>query len=141
MTLHVGTSGYAYKEWKGLFYPKDLPNSRMLRYYGEHFRTVETNSTFRKLPEPAAVQAWAANVPANFRFAIKAPQRITHIKRLKAVDDAVAELFAVANVLKRRLGPVLFQLPPNFKKDIPRLREFLGLLPARRRAAFEFRNP
>src|SRR5438270_9763905 len=110
MTLYVGTSGYAYKEWKGAFYPKDLPNKQMLRHYGGHFRTVEINHTFRKLPEPAAVQAWAAEVSATFRFAIKAPQRITHIKRLKDVGDSVGQLFDIAAVLKRRLGPVLVQL-------------------------------
>ncbi|HEX4591555.1 MAG TPA: DUF72 domain-containing protein [Gemmataceae bacterium] len=140
MNLYVGTSGYAYKEWKGTFYPKNLPNSRMLRYYGEHFVTVEANSTFRAMPEPSTVRSWASEVPAGFKFAIKAPQRITHIKRLKDVGEAVSQLFDIAGVLKNRLGPVLFQLPPNFKKDAPRLRAFLRLLPPRRRVAFEFRH-
>lgn len=140
MNVFVGTSGYSYREWKGSFYPADLPAKRMLRFYGSRFRAVESNSTFRGVPEPAAVKAWAAEVPAGFKFAIKAPQRITHIKRLKDAGDAVAELFDVAAVLKQRLGPVLFQLPPNFKKDVPRLRYFLAVVPPRRRFAFEFRH-
>jgi uncharacterized protein YecE (DUF72 family) len=140
MNLYVGISGYSYKPWKGKFYPKGLPDKQMLRYYGEHFRSVEMNDTFRGLPEPAILQARAADVPASFRFALKAPQRITHSKRLKDVDDLVAQLFKVAGALKKRLGPVLFQLPPNFKKDLPRLRAFLALLPSKSRAAFEFRH-
>jgi uncharacterized protein YecE (DUF72 family) len=140
MNLYVGTSGYSYKEWKGAFYPKDLPAKNMLRYYGEQFRTVEINSTFRGVPEASVLQAWASDVPADFRFALKAPQRITHIKRLKDVSDSVSQLFEVTGALKKRLGPLLFQLPPNFKKDVPRLQAFLALLPARRRVAFEFRH-
>src|SRR5947209_4884259 len=132
MNLYVGTSGYSYKEWKGTFYPNDLPNKQMLRHYGKRFRTVEINSTFRGMPEASVLQGWAADVPAEFRFALKAPQRITHIKRLKDVGDLVSPLFEIAGALKTRLGPLLFQLPPNFKKDAPRLREFLALLPARR---------
>jgi uncharacterized protein YecE (DUF72 family) len=140
MNLYVGTSGYSYKEWKGSFYPKDRPNTQMLRHYGEHFRTVEINSTFRGMPAASVLQGWAGDVPAEFQFAIKAPQRITHIKRLKDVGELVAQLFDVAGVLKGRLGPVLVQLPPNFKKDAPRLRDFLAVLPPRRRVAFEFRQ-
>jgi len=141
MTIYAGTSGYSYQPWKGRFYPKDLPASQMLRYYGEHFPAVETNSTFRKLPDESVVKAWAREVPADFRFAIKAPQRITHFQRLKNSRDSVAELIQTAGLLKQRLGPLLFQLPPNFKKDAQRLREFLALLPRRRRVAFEFRHP
>jgi uncharacterized protein YecE (DUF72 family) len=140
MNLYVGTSGYSYPKWKGAFYPSKLPNKQMLRYYGEQFLAVESNSTFRKMPEPSALQSWAGEVPANFKFALKAPQQITHFRRLKDVGEPVAKLFEVAAVLKKRLGPVLFQLPPNFKKDVPRLRDFLGLLPARHRVAFEFRH-
>jgi uncharacterized protein YecE (DUF72 family) len=141
MNLYVGTSGYSYKPWKGKFYPAKLPDKQMLRYYGEHFRTVEINNTFRGLPEPSAFEAWARDVDSKFRFALKAPQRITHIKRLKDVVDSVSQLFEVAATLKKRLGPVLFQLPPNFKKDVPRLGAFLSLLPPKRRVAFEFRHP
>jgi uncharacterized protein YecE (DUF72 family) len=140
MTLYVGTSGYAYREWKGSFYPTDLPAARMLRYYGGRFPAVESNSTFKSMPTAAAVRAWAAEVPAGFKFAIKAPEQITHRKRLKGVGRLVTQLFVVADVLKRRLGPVLVQLPPNFKKDVPRLRDFLASVPPRRRVAFEFRN-
>ncbi len=140
MELYVGTSGYSYPAWKGKFYPQKLPGKQMLRYYGEHFCTVESNSTFRFLPKTSAVAAWAEAVPAPFRFALKAPQAITHFKRLKDADDSVSQLFAVAEVLKERLGPILFQLPPNFKKDLSVLREFLALLPSKRRVAFEFRH-
>jgi uncharacterized protein YecE (DUF72 family) len=140
MNFYVGTSGYSYKEWKGRFYPKGLPDKQMLRHYGEHFRTVEINYTFRGMPEASVLQAWAGMVPTDFKFVLKAPQQITHRKRLKDAGDSVAQLFDVAGVLNERWGPVLFQLPPNFKKDVPRLREFLALLPSRRRAAFEFRH-
>lgn len=140
MNLFVGTSGYSYPKWKGKFYPKDLPAKQMLHFYAGHFRSVESNSTFRRMPDPDIVEKWAAEVPADFKFALKAPQRITHIKRLKDSDDLVSNLFVVAAILKKRLGPVLFQLPPNFKKDAARLSEFLSLLPKRCRAAFEFRH-
>src|SRR6478609_5897971 len=125
MNLYVGTSGYSYKEWKGTFYPKDLPASGMLRYYGERFRTVEINNTFYRMPKTAVVEAWAAEVPEDFQFVLKAPQRITHMQRLKESDTSVSFLLEVASALKKRLGPLLFQLPPNFKKDVPRLRTFL----------------
>jgi len=141
MKLYVGTSGYSYKEWKGTFYPQDLPARQMLRYYGERFRTVEINNTFYRLPTASVLEAWASEVVGDFKFVLKAPQRITHMRRLKNAADPVSELLEVAAALKRRLGPLLFQLPPNFKKDVPRLREFLALLPSRRRTAFEFRHP
>ena len=140
MNLYVGTSGYSYPEWKGSFYPRDLPARQMLRFYGERFRTVESNYTFRSLPSPSVLAAWMGDVPAGFRFSLKAPQRITHLKRLKDAAGPVAEFLTVANGLKRRLGPLLFQLPPNFKKDVSRLGDLLALLP-RRRAALEFRHP
>ena len=141
MNLYVGTSGFSYKEWKGTFYPKDLPNKQMLRYYGERFRAVEINNTFYRMPEAPALEAWAGEVRADFKFVLKAPQQITHRQRLKDTGDLVSGLLGVARALKKRLGPLLFQLPPNFKKDAPRLRAFLALLPSRRRAAFEFRHP
>jgi len=140
MNFYVGTSGYSYKEWKGKFYPKELSATKMLHYYGEHFRAVEINSTFRALPEPSVLKAWAAEVPEGFKFALKAPQRITHIHRLRNADESVQLLLGAAAVLGERLAPLLFQLPPNFKKDLPRLSEFLALLPPRCRAAFEFRH-
>lgn len=140
MNLHVGTSGYSYKEWKGSFYPKDLPATGMLRYYAERFNTVEINNTFYKAPVASVLEAWAAEVPPNFKFILKAPQKITHIKRLKNAADEVQYLVNTSATLGDRLGPLLFQLPPNMKKDAQRLREFLELLPAERRAAIEFRN-
>jgi uncharacterized protein YecE (DUF72 family) len=141
MKLYAGTSGFSYKQWKGSFYPQGLPDKQMLRYYGEQFRTVEINSTFRGMPKVSVLEAWAGEVPADFRFVLKSPQRITHIKRLREVDDAVANMLDVAGAMKKRLGPLLFQLPPNFKKDVPRLAAFLKLLPKRFRSAFEFRHP
>jgi uncharacterized protein YecE (DUF72 family) len=140
MNLYVGSSGYAYKEWKGKFYPDDLPASRMLSYYAEHFCAVEINGTFRQMPTAASLKAWTPQVPKGFKFVIKAPQRITHIKRLRDVDDTVRELLDATDVLGKHLGPLFFQLPPNFKKDLPRLRDFLSLLPRTTRAAFEFRH-
>jgi uncharacterized protein YecE (DUF72 family) len=140
MDLYVGTSGYSYKEWKGTFYPDDLPDKQMLRYYGERFRSVEINNTFYRMPTASVLEAWAKEVPADFKFVLKASQRITHHQRLKDADDSVSYLLKVAGALKERLGPLLFQLPPFLKKDAPRLREFLALLPSDRRAAFEFRH-
>ena len=141
MNLYVGTSGYAYKEWKGPFYPEDLPDKQMLKYYGERFRSVEINNTFYRMPKESMLETWAAEVPAEFRFVIKAPQQITHIKRLKDVGDSVAYLLKMVGTLKERLGPLLFQLPPHLKKDSTRLREFFVLIPAERRVAVEFRHP
>ena len=141
MTFYLGTSGYSYKEWKGNFYPEDLPDKQMLRFYGGRFRSVEINNTFYRMPKPSVLEAWAGEVPAGFKFALKASQRITHFQRLKDADDSVAYLLKVAAVLNERLGPLLFQLPPNFEKNASRLRDFLALLPSDRRAAFEFRHP
>jgi uncharacterized protein YecE (DUF72 family) len=140
MDLHVGTSGFSYREWKGTFYPKELPNGEMLRYYGERFRAVEINNTFYRMPEAAGLEAWAGQVPADFRFVLKAPQQITHKLKLKDAGELVSHFVEAAGALKDRLGPLLFQLPPHVKKDAARLREFLALLPPCR-AAFEFRHP
>jgi uncharacterized protein YecE (DUF72 family) len=140
MNLYVGTSGYSYKEWKGTFYPEDLPAKQMLHFYGERFRSVEINNTFYRMPKASVLEAWAAEVPAEFKFVLKAPQRITHIQRLKDAGDSVSYLLKVAGELNERLGPLLFQLPPFLRKDVPRLREFLALLPRTGRAAFEFRH-
>jgi uncharacterized protein YecE (DUF72 family) len=140
MDLYVGTSGFSYKEWKGTFYPKDLPAARMLRFYGERFRTVEINSTFQGMPRDSVLEGWAGAVPAGFKFVLKAPKQITHLKRLKDAGDLVSHLVESAGALKKHQGPLLFQLPPTAKKDVPRLRAFLALLPSRQRAAFEFRH-
>jgi uncharacterized protein YecE (DUF72 family) len=140
MNLYIGTSGYSYKEWKGTFYPVDMSAKGMLHYYGERFRTVEINNTFYPMPKASVLEAWAGEVPADFKFVLKALRRITHMQRLKDTGDSVSYLFEVAGVLKERLGPMLFQLLSNLKKDVPRLRGFLALLPPQRRAAFEFRH-
>jgi uncharacterized protein YecE (DUF72 family) len=140
MNLYVGTSGYSYKEWKGSFYPEDLPEKEMLHYYGERFQTVEINNTFYRMPKPAVLEGWAQAVPAGFKFVLKASRRITHLQRLKDADDSVEYLLKVAQALKEKLGPLLFQLPPFLKKDASRLRAFLARLPKSPRAAFEFRH-
>jgi uncharacterized protein YecE (DUF72 family) len=141
MRVLTGTSGYSFKEWKGKFYPDDLPADGMLRYYGTRFPTVEINNTFYRMPKESVVLEWAEQVPDGFRFAIKASQRITHIGRLKDVGSALEYFLRVASALGDKLGPTLFQLPPNFKKDLTRLDDFLKLLPRRWRAAIEFRHP
>jgi len=140
MNLFVGTSGYSYPAWKGSFYPAKLPAKQFLRHYATQFRSVEVNATFRGLPKATTRDAWTAEVPAEFRFVLKSPQQITHIKRLKDVAEPVAAFVEFAAPLKDRLGPLLFQLPPNLKKDAARLRDFLALLPDGTRAAFEFRH-
>jgi uncharacterized protein YecE (DUF72 family) len=140
VNLYVGTSGFSYKEWKGSFYPEDLSEKEMLRSYSERFRTVEINNTFYRMPRADLLEHWAEEVPANFKFVLKAPQRITHMQRLKDSEDSVAYFLKVAGALKQRLGPLLFQLPPFLHKDAPRLSDFLRLLPANCRAAFEFRH-
>jgi len=140
MNLYVGTSGFAYSPWKGKFYPPKFPNDQMLAFYGARFRAVEINSTFYHLPTVESVTSWTHEVRGDFRFALKAPQQITHRLRLRNADQAVAQFLEVAKGLGRRLGPLLFQLPPNFKKDLPRLSAFLKVLPRRRRVAFEFRH-
>jgi len=140
--LWAGASGYSYKEWKGSFYPADLAADDMLGWYARHLSTVEINNTFYRNPKREVLARWAESTPGHFRFAIKATRRITHDSRLKA--DGAAEplryLYGSLEALGGKLGAVLFQLPPNLKKDVPRLRDFLALLPQHHRAAFEFRN-
>jgi uncharacterized protein YecE (DUF72 family) len=140
MNLYVGTSGYSYKAWKGKFYPDDLPEKKMLRFYGENFRSVEINNTFYQMPKATVLETWAQEVPADFKFVLKAPQIITHREQLNGSDKSLSHFLNVAESLKGRLGPLLFQLPPYLKKDLSRLREFLKLLPPKARAAFEFRH-
>lgn len=141
MTLFVGTSGYSYKEWKGSFYPEKIPAKDMLSYYAERLTTVEINATFYRMPQSSMLENWKEQVPPEFRFSLKAPQRITHFKRLKETEEETKYFLDTAAVLADQLGVVLFQLPPNMKKDLPRLEEFLRQLPANTRAAFEFRHP
>jgi uncharacterized protein YecE (DUF72 family) len=140
MNLYVGTSGYSYKKWKGTFYPKNLPDGQMLQFYGSRFRAVEINSTFYGMPKASVVEGWAEAVPADFKFVLKAPRQITHTKRLKDSGDMVSQLLEAAGALTEHRGPMLFQLPPTAKKDVPRLRAFLELLPLQRTAGFEFRH-
>ena len=140
MRVLAGTSGFSYKEWKGSFYPDDLPAERMLAFYAERLPAVEINNTFYRMPKPALLESWAAEVPPEFRFVLKASQRITHFKRLKETASEVEYFFGVASTLGERLGPALVQLPPNLKKDLPRLVAFLATLPAGARPAFEFRH-
>jgi uncharacterized protein YecE (DUF72 family) len=139
----VGTSGYNYPEWKGSFYPSDLPATKMLPYYAGKFPTVEINYTFYRMPTPKLIAGWRAQVPPEFRFTLKAPKRITHDKRLRAaeVSDSLQAFITAASELGPQRAALLFQLPPNFKKDVVLLNEFLSLLPPKTTAAFEFRNP
>jgi uncharacterized protein YecE (DUF72 family) len=141
MHVRIGTSGWNYTEWRGSFYPTDLKPAGMLAYYAARFSTVEVNNTFYRMPTTKVVEGWAAAVPDTFTFVLKAPQRITHFARLRDVDEPVRVFCDTARTLSRRLGPLLFQLPPNFKVDAGRLADLLALLPPDVRAAFEFRNP
>jgi uncharacterized protein YecE (DUF72 family) len=142
MGLYVGTSGYSYKPWKGPFYPRDLPDRRMLRYYGERFPTVEINSSFYGMPRVSVLEGWAGEVLPGFRFVLKAPRAITHDRKLGDAGDLLSQLIQVSGALTdERRGPLLFQLPPTMKKDAKRLGAFLALLPREVRAAFEFRHP
>lgn len=140
--LIAGASGYSFKEWKGNFYPEKIKPEDMLSYYAERLPTVEINNTFYRMPKTSVLETWAAATPQTFRFAIKASRRITHISRLKVETAAepLGYLYGNLAALGDKRGPVLFQLPPNLKKDLPRLAAFLALLPENHTAAFEFRN-
>ncbi len=140
MKCWVGTSGFSYKEWKGSFYPEDLSNDGMLAYYGERLNAVEINNTFYRMPKRTVLADWASKVPDDFSFVLKASRKITHFRRLKGTQDELGYLVDVSGELGARLGPMLFQLPPNLKIDVERLRDFVSLFPAGLRAAFEFRH-
>ena len=141
MRIHVGTSGFAYKEWRGSFYPEKMKEKDMLRYYAERLRAVEINNTFYRLPARETLLRWAEQVPDGFVFVLKAAQRITHRQKLAPESaETVAYLFDTARALGDRLGPVFFQTPPFLKKDAGRLREFLAGLPPAHPVAFEFRH-
>jgi len=142
MQMLTGASGYSYKEWKGSFYPEGIRPDAMLAWYAERLPTVEINNTFYRMPKTSVLESWAKSTPEGFRFAIKASRRITHMARLKpeSAADSVDFLYRNLAALGAKRGPVLFQLPPFLKKDLPRLNEFLRLLPEGHGAAFEFRN-
>jgi uncharacterized protein YecE (DUF72 family) len=142
MLLATGTSGFCYKEWRGAFYPEKFPESGMLRYYADRFSTVEINNTFYRMPATSMLEQWLQQVPDGFTFTLKAPRRITHERRLQETDSDsyLSEFLRRADTLGDKLGVLLFQLPPFLKKDVPRLRTFLDLLPPSRRVAFEFRH-
>ena len=140
--LYAGTSGFAYPAWKPGFYPAKLPAKQFLKHYAERLNSVEINYTFRRLPSAGTLKAWVEATPPGFVFAVKANQRITHILRLKNAEEATELFFRMIDPLRtsRRLGPVLFQLPPAMKCDVPLLRSYLDLLPSGMRYAFEFRH-
>jgi len=142
MRLLAGASGYSYKEWKGSFYPESIKPEAMLAWYAERLPTVEINNSFYQMPKVSVLESWAKSTPEAFRFSIKASRRITHQARLKAEDaaDSVDFLYKNLAALGAKRGPVLFQLPPFMRKDLPRLSEFLHRLPEGHGAAFEFRN-
>ncbi len=136
----IGTSGFQYAEWKGTFYPEKMPASKMLGFYAERFATTEINYTFRRIPSAQTIQRWVEGTPARFAFSLKVPQRITHFAKLRDCGDTLRFFFSVVSALREKLGPVLFQLPPSFKKDVALLSDFLREFPEGMRAAFEFRD-
>lgn len=140
MQIWVGTSGYNYPEWKGSFYPQKLPAAKMLPYYAERFATVEINYTYYRMPNQKILEGWSAATPDDFKLTLKAPKRITHIARLKDCAEPLHYFVDTALRLGPKLGALLFQLPPGFKKDLARLDAFLAEFPANVAAAFEFRH-
>ncbi len=141
MKIYVGTSGYAYKEWRGKFYPEKISPKEMLRFYSERLAAVEINNTFYRMPKESVLVSWGEQVPGGFVFALKAPQVITHLKRLRDVSEETDYLFRTLSVLDRKLGPVLFQFPKSFRADRSALEDFLALIPRDMASAFEFRSP
>ena len=138
--IRIGTSGFSYKEWLGGFYPEKLAGPKMLAHYAGRLPTVEINYTFRAMPKREMLEKWAVQTPEHFRFALKAPQQITHFAKLRGTESIVAHFADVASVMGERLGPSLFQLPPSLKRDDVLLRDFLAILDRKLRPAFEFRN-
>src|SRR5437773_2671286 len=138
--IWIGTSGYNYPEWKGSFYPSDLPAAKMLPFYAARFPTVEINYTFYRMPTEKLVDGWAAQTPSRYKLTLKAPRRITHDSRLKNCRELVKTFCGVAGTLGNKLGALLFQLPPHLKKDLSVFESFLDELPPRAPAAFEFRH-
>jgi uncharacterized protein YecE (DUF72 family) len=141
MKIFIGTSGYSYKEWQGKFYPARISSKEMLGFYAQRLSAVEINNTFYHMPTEPVLTSWAKQVPDEFVFALKAPQVITHLKRLKNVDEEADYLFRTLPVLDKKLGPVLFQFPKSFRANRPVLENFLALVPAHISGAVEFRHP
>lgn len=139
-SLRIGTSGWNYKHWRGIFYPRDLPPSGWLSFYARHFDTVEINYSFYRLPTRENFVAWAEDAPAGFLFAVKGNRFITHLKRLREPEEPIGRFFERADALGPTLGPLLWQLPPQFHRDVERLTAFLAVLPGTYRHAFEFRH-
>src|SRR5688572_25637442 len=140
MNHWIGTSGFQYPEWKGTFYPEDLSTAKMLPFYAERFSTTEINYTFRRIPSAKTIQGWWDATPERFKFSLKAPQKVTHFAKLRDCGDTLRYFYQVISDLEAKLGVVLFQLPPAFKKDAPLLAAFLDDFPPGMRAAFEFRH-
>ena len=140
MKIYIGTSGYSYKEWKGTFYPEKISPKDMLRFYSERFGAVEINNTFYHMPTEGVLRNWAEQVPENFVFAFKAPQTVTHFKRLRNVESETEYLLRTLSTLGGKLGPILFQFPKNFRADPALLKDFLALMPLTMSFAFEFRS-
>lgn len=138
--MHIGTSGWNYRHWRGAFYPDNLRRADWLDYYARRFESVEINASFYRLPEKDTLRAWMRRVPGDFLFALKASRYLTHMKKLKPAPEGRQRLFAAARTLGRHLGPILFQLPPNWRANPPRLDEFISSLPSGGRYAFEFRD-
>ena len=139
MKIQIGTSGFQYPEWRGLFYPESCSTARMLDFYAARFRTTESNYSFRRVPSAKTIENWARKTPADFCFSLKAPQKITHFAKLRDCGETVRYFWSVVRELDGKLGAILFQLPPSLRKDVPLLEAFLAQLPAMR-AAFEFRH-
>jgi len=140
-TVHIGTSGWHYDHWKGLFYPDAISTEEMLPYYTAHFHSVEVNNSFYQLPKKATLERWKKTVPRNFIFALKASRYITHMKKLKDPAQGVPSLLEIASVMEEKVGPILFQLPPRWRINLKRLDAFLQFLSRDFRYAFEFRDP
>ncbi len=138
--IRIGTSGWYYDHWRGPFYPEELPKNRWFEYYARHFDTVEVNNTFYHLPKDKTMRDWHDKAPSGFLYAVKASRYITHVKKLNDPEDSLERFFVLANLLKRRLGPILYQLPPSLHKDLSRLSAFITALPKRHHAVFEFRH-
>jgi uncharacterized protein YecE (DUF72 family) len=138
--IHIGTSGWHYNHWRGRFYPEKFPAAKMLDFYAQHFGTVEINNSFYRLPPENAVKAWRDSTPRSFHFAIKGSRYLTHMKKLNDPEQGIARFMERADLLGAKLGPILFQLPPGWELNLPRLEEFLEALPPRHHHAFELRN-